>query len=337
MSGFPGGFPLLVPEWPVSPRVRAACTLRGRGLAVGPWPGRGQGHGQEQAHGQGREGTGGTGEAPFGVSRPPYDSLNLAVHVGDDPAAVAENRRRLREALGLPTEPVWLDQVHGAEVLRLGGSGPAGSAAPPGDDAPGGFADRPRADAAVTRERGLVAAIQVADCMPVLLAALDGSVIGAAHAGWRGVAAGVLEAAVRAMGAPAGEIVAWLGPAIGPRHFEVGEEVREALLAQSSAAGEGTASATASATAAGGSASATSTAGSPSASPSVTAAAFVRNRRGRWQCDLEALVRQRLTALGVRHIAGGGWCTFEDPERFFSFRRDGRCGRLAALIWLDRG
>jgi YfiH family protein len=155
------------------------------------------------------------------------------------------------------------------------------------------------ADAVVTRTAGRVCAVQVADCLPVLLASRDGVAVGAAHAGWRGLAAGVLEAAVRALGADPGEVLAWLGPAIGPAHFEVGAEVREAFLK-----------------------------GGPAA-----AAAFTPNARGRWQCDLPALARQRLAALGVRQIHGGAWCTYADPAQFFSYRRDGRCGRMVALIW----
>ncbi len=218
-----------------------------------------------------------------GVSAPPYDSFNCATHVGDDPQAVERNRARLRERLALPCEPVWLEQVHGRRAVELGaGGGPAGAA-----------------DAAVTREAGRVCVVQVADCLPVLLAARDGSAVGAAHAGWRGLAAGVLESALRALGAAPGEVLAWLGPAIGPRHYEVGAEVRDAF-----------------------------TGADPGA-----AAAFTPNARGRWQCDLYALARQRLAALGVARVSGGRWCTYADSARFFSFRRDGRCGRMAALIW----
>ena len=241
------GADLIEPEWPAPPGVRAAFTLR-------------------------------TG----GVSAPPFDSFNCAAHVGDAPEAVARNRALLREQLGLPGEPAWLEQVHGcrAAALEAGeGCGPA--------------------DAAVTREPDRICVVQVADCLPVLLAARDGSVVGAAHAGWRGLAAGVLESAVRALGVKPAEVLAWLGPAIGPRHFEVGAEVRAAFLAADPAA----------------------------------AAAFAPNPRGRWQCDLYGLARQRLAALGVAQVYGGGWCTYADAARFFSYRRDGRCGRMAALIW----
>jgi hypothetical protein len=137
--------------------------------------------------------------------------------------------------------------------------------------------------------------------MPVLFAARDGSAVGAAHAGWRGLAGGVLEATVRAMGVDPSNLLAWLGPAIGQEHFEVGDEVRQAFVDSDANAAEG----------------------------------FIRNARQRWQCDLYALARRRLVALGVRDVTGGGWDTFADADRFFSFRRDGRCGRMAALIWID--
>lgn len=222
-----------------------------------------------------------------GTSEPPWDSLNLGVHVGDDPAAVAENRRRLAHALRLPTEPIWLDQVHGCDVLRVEATSRPASGT------------RPRADAIVTNSSGVVLAIQVADCLPVLFASRDGQALGAAHAGWRGLAAGVLEATVAAMGRPAEEIVAWLGPSIGVAHFEVGEEVREAFLA----------------------------------SQVDAASAFSPNARGRWQCDLPALARGRLAALGIGRVDGGDWCTAADPVRFYSHRRDQRTGRMAALLW----
>lgn len=242
---------LIEPPWPVPTHVRAAFTCRSGG-----------------------------------VSTAPFDSLNLGAHVGDEPDAVARNRDRVREALHLPAEPIWLEQVHGAGVVNL-------------DHEPTGKI--PRADAVVTHEPGRVCVIQVADCMPVLFAAADGSAVGAAHAGWRGLAAGVLEATVRALESRPGKLLAWMGPAIGPRHFEVGDEVRTAFTAQDAEA----------------------------------AAAFVHNARGRWQCDLYALVHRRLAALGIRSVFGGGWCTFADAARFFSYRRDGRCGRMAALIWLS--
>lgn len=240
---------VLTPEWSAPHAVRAAFTLRGGG-----------------------------------VSAAPFDSLNLGAHVGDSPAAVAENRRRVRARLHLPAEPVWLEQVHGTRVADLDAAG---------EESP--------ADAVLTRRRGRVCAVQVADCMPVLFAARDASAVAVAHAGWRGLAAGVLEATVARLGVAAGELIAWLGPAISLRHFEVGGEVRAAFLD-----------------------------GDPAA-----AAAFVANERGRWQCDLGALARRRLSKLGVTEVSGGRWCTYADSARFFSFRRDGRCGRMAALIWLE--
>lgn len=242
---------ILAPEWRVPRAVRAAFTLRSGG-----------------------------------VSAAPFDSLNLGAHVGDSPAAVAENRRRVRTCLNLPAEPAWLEQVHGTRVADL--------------DARGEGACSP-ADAVLTRRAGTVCAVQVADCMPVLLAARDASAVAVAHAGWRGLAAGVLEATVAQLGVAARGLVAWLGPAISVRHFEVGAEVRAAFLA---------------------------------ADPGCSVA-FAPNARARWQCDLALLARRRLTALGVTEVAGGSWCTYADPARFFSFRRDGRCGRMAALIWLQ--
>ncbi len=218
-----------------------------------------------------------------GVSAPPFDSFNCAAHVGDEPQAVARNRALLRERLALPAEPAWLEQVHGRHTVALEEAGGA----------------RRTADAAVTRAAGRVCVVQVADCLPVLLASRDGAAVGAAHAGWRGLAAGVLESAVRALGAAPAEVLAWLGPAIGPGHFEVGEEVRAAFIGTDPAA----------------------------------SAAFAPNARGRWQCDLYALARRRLAALGVGRVWGGQWCTYADSARFFSYRREGRCGRMAALIW----
>lgn len=243
---------LILPDWPAPAGVHAAFTLRAGG-----------------------------------ISRPPFDTWNIAAHVGDEPQAVAGNRARLRASLGLPVEPAWLEQVHGQRVVDLDRQTALGSLGP--------------ADATVTRTAGRVCAIQVADCMPVLFTAADGSAVGAAHAGWRGLAGGVLEATVRAMNSPPAALLAWLGPAIGQAHFEVGDEVRAAFLATDSG----------------------------------SAAAFAANQRGRWQCDLHALARRRLAALGVRAIHGEGWCTYADASRFFSYRRDGRCGRMAALIWRD--
>ncbi|HUJ87315.1 MAG TPA: peptidoglycan editing factor PgeF [Burkholderiales bacterium] len=222
-----------------------------------------------------------------GVSGGAYASLNLGLRSGDDEAAVRENRRRL-EAL-LPSPPVWLRQVHGTRVADADAARSAGA--------------QPEADAAVARRPGTVCAVLAADCMPVLLADEAASVVAIAHAGWRGLCAGVLEATLDAMRAEPGGVAAWLGPAIGPRAYEVGDEVRAAFLARDPAA----------------------------------EAAFRAARRGHWLLDLYALARQRLAARGVTRVYGGGLCTFSDPERFFSYRRDGATGRMAALIWLAGG
>ena len=222
-----------------------------------------------------------------GVSPDPWNSLNLGIHVGDSPAAVSENRRRLQQSAALPSEPAWLEQVHGTTVVDLDVS------------------SERRGDASTTRVPGVVCAIQVADCMPVLLAARDGSVVGAAHAGWRGLASGVLEETVRTMVSSPEQLVAWLGPAIGPTSFEVGDDVLAAFENGASAHQR-----------------------------AHVTAAFTRNARGRWSCNLYALARLRLQALGIEDISGGNWCTFEDVGRFFSYRRDGQTGRMAALIWL---
>jgi YfiH family protein len=222
---------------------------------------------------------------PGGISSGRYAALNLGAHVGDAAGAVDENRRRLRVALRLPAEPAWLAQVHGIQVARLDAT----------------TTDIPTADAAVSHETGRICAILTADCLPVLLADDAGCAIGAAHAGWRGLAAGVIEATVRAMDRAPERLLAWLGPAIGPRHFEVGAEVRQAFLAQNPAA----------------------------------EAAFRLNERGRFLADLFVLARQRLAAAGITRIHGGGLCTHEDPARFFSHRRDGVTGRQATLIWLE--
>jgi len=225
-----------------------------------------------------------------GASRDPYASLNLGDHVEDAPLAVAKNRRILAEAAGLPTEPCWLTQVHGTKVLDL--------------DVP--LAATPcaavrSADAAVSGLPGTVCAILTADCLPLLLAAGSGARVGAAHAGWRGLAAGVIEAAVRSMGTPPSDLLAWLGPAIGPTHFEIGAEVRDALLC---------------------------------ADPGADAA-IQPNARGRFMADLFALARRRLARAGVKSVYGGGECTFAQADKYFSHRRDGRTGRQATLIWLE--
>ncbi len=221
-----------------------------------------------------------------GYSVAPFDSLNLGTHVGDDADTVARNRVRLHTTLALPGNPLWLQQVHGAVVHVAEGRPPA---------------TPPVADAAVCRTPGVVLTVMVADCLPVLLAERSGTVIAVAHAGWRGLAAGVLEAAVGAMGVDPGTVTAWLGPAISQPHFEVGEEVLQALAAADAGA----------------------------------SVAFERNASGRWQCDLPQLARRRLQALGIGSMVDCGLCTFERRADFYSFRRDGRTGRMAALVWLE--
>ncbi len=222
-----------------------------------------------------------------GASRAPWDSFNLGVHVGDDPAAVAANRARLAQQLGLPAEPSWLNQVHGTEVVDL--------------DARLTGRVSATADASIATLPGRVCVVMVADCLPVLFASRDGKHIAAAHAGWRGLAAGVLERTVAALRVAPAELSAWLGPAISQQHFEVGEEVRAAFLRADAGA----------------------------------AACFSANDRGRCQADLVGLARRRLAALGVGAISGGAWCTFADRVQFYSHRRDGKGGRMAALIWKD--
>jgi YfiH family protein len=235
----------LLPDWPAPANVRALVTTRAGGDSVGP-----------------------------------YASFNLATHVGDDPAAVAANRRRLRRHL--PAEPAWLDQVHGTVCVAAEAGGlPA------------------TADASVSFAPGRVCAVLTADCLPVLFCDERGAAVAAAHAGWRGLAAGVLEATVAAMGLPASRLLAWLGPAIGPAAFEVGDEVRAAFVGPDPA----------------------------------TATAFVAHGEGKWLCDLYRLARRRLALAGVDRVHGGGLCTHGDPDRFYSYRRDGVTGRMASLVW----
>lgn len=217
-----------------------------------------------------------------GVGQAPYDGFNLADHVGDDGAAVAANRARLRAHL--PAEPLWLEQVHGIEVVDA-------------DCAEG----RPQADAALARTPGRVCAVLTADCLPVLLCDDEGSVVAAAHAGWRGLAAGVLEATVARMAVPASRLSAWIGPGIGPEAFEVGAEVRDAFLGDDPAA----------------------------------ATAFVSSAAGKWMADLAALAERRLVRCGVVRIRIDGRSTHRDPVRWYSFRRDGVTGRMASVIWLQ--
>ncbi|MEJ2308809.1 MAG: peptidoglycan editing factor PgeF [Gammaproteobacteria bacterium] len=237
------------PDWPVPPSVHALSTTRAGGVSSGAW-----------------------------------ESLNLGAHVGDNPASVAENRRILAREAGLPSEPLWLKQVHGCAV------------ADPAADGRGC-----EADAAVSDTPGRVCAVMTADCLPVLLANRAGTRVAAAHAGWRGLAGGVLEQTVAHFADAPADIIAWLGPAIGPQAFEVGDEVRDAFVSRHA----------------------------------VSGSAFAPARPGHWLADLYALARNHLAAAGVRQVHGGGFCTWSDSERFFSYRRDGVTGRMATLIWLE--
>jgi YfiH family protein len=247
------GLDWIVPDWPVTPDIRAFVTTRRGGTSTGTCA-----------------------------------TMNLGRSGDDEAAALAANRCRLDAFL--PAAPVWLDQVHGTAVAVL-------------DRAPSPGAPAPIADAAVTRERGIVCAVLVADCLPVLFADVGGTAVGVAHAGWRGLAAGVLEATVAAMGdlgTPAGDLVAWLGPGIGPDAFEVGDEVRAAFCDREPEA----------------------------------AMCFEPHRDGKWLANLCGLARRRLAAAGVPRVSGGGYCTYRDPARFFSYRRERSSGRMAALVWL---
>ncbi len=253
--------PGIAPDWPVSAAVRAFVTVREGGVSAGP----------------------------FGSAGGAARGLNLGDHVGDDPAAVRENRARLEA--GLPGPVRWLRQVHGIAVH---------DADAPAPDAPA------IADAAITTRPGTVVAVMTADCLPVLLADARGRGVGVAHAGWRGLAAGVLEATVDAMRAQLGAgapLQAWLGPAIGPAAFEVGDEVRGVFCRLDAGAAQ----------------------------------AFVPGpASGQWLADLYALARLRLASRGVTDVSGGGLCTVTDAARFYSHRRDRTSGRLASLVWLAR-
>jgi YfiH family protein len=238
---------LIIPDWPAPANVRSLQTTRAGG-----------------------------------ISSAPYDSLNLGDHVGDAPLAVQRNRMQLNSLL--PSEPVWLNQVHGTTVAN---------------------ADRasclPQADACIARHRAAVCAVMTADCLPVLLCDTQGSVVGVAHAGWKGLAAGVIEATVKSMDVAPETVMAWLGPAISRDAFEVGDEVRAAFVAVQPQA----------------------------------ASAFVAGKSGKWFADLYALARLRLNALGITRVFGGGSCTFGERERYYSYRRDGATGRMGTFIWLE--
>jgi hypothetical protein len=245
----------IFPVWPAPPNVRALQTTR---------------------HG--------------GVSVAPYDSLNLGGHVGDMPLAVARNRIFLNSLL--PSEPVWLEQVHGTTVA----SADAASC-------------RTRADACIARNRASVCVVMTADCLPVLLCDRRGSVVAAVHAGWKGLAAGVIETTVQEMGIAPQNLMAWMGPAIGRNAFEVGEEVRDVFLKNN-----------------------------PQAAAAFTPSPLRGEGGGegeKWFADIYALAQVRLITLGITQIYGGGYCTYREPERFFSYRRDGVTGRMGTFIWLE--
>ena len=228
-----------------------------------------------------------------GVSVSPYDSLNLGDHVGDDPQAVAANRDRLAAALGR-IAPVataqWLTQVHGVTVLEAE------------LDATSRAQSQPKADAVTTTAKGLPVVVMTADCLPVFFCDRAGTRVAVAHAGWRGLCDGVLEATVATF-TSSSDVMAWLGPAIGPAAFEVGDEVRQAFLQHD-----------------------------PEASKAFQAKA---DKPGHWLADIYLLARQRLAALGVTEISGGGRCTYSEPAHFYSYRRDGKTGRMASVIWLS--
>lgn len=240
----------IVPDWPIPDHVKALTTLRSGGISSGV-----------------------------------YASLNLAAHVGDNEPAVAENRARLIDAACLPAMPVWLKQIHGANVVEATSNAPGMTA-----------------DASFTGRDAVVCAVLTADCLPVLLYDRCRNRIAAIHAGWRGLAAGVIEAAINTMASRGEDLLAWLGPAIGSQAFEVGGNVREIFTAHDAAS-------------------------EADFRPSYNA--------GRWFADIYGLARRRLRATGVPQICGGGLCTFTDAERFYSYRRDGATGRMATLIWMS--
>jgi polyphenol oxidase len=242
----------LEPDWPAPPNVHARVTLR---------------------------------QSP-GISSPPFDRCNLGSRCGDDPAHVAANRAGLIGALGMPSAPRWLQQVHGHAVAPLVGG--------VDDDA------KPEADAATTETAATVLAVLTADCLPVIVCRRDGSAVGIAHAGWRGLAAGVIDATCRQLATSGTDLMAWLGPAIGAASYEVGAEVRAAFVDTDAGAAD----------------------------------AFAATRPGHWTCDLAALARRRLASVGVGHVFGGDFDTRNDA-RFYSYRRDARTGRFATLVWRD--
>jgi len=220
-----------------------------------------------------------------GVSLAPFDSFNFGNYVGDSSDAVRENRLQLRVKAGLPHEPFWLKQVHGTRVIDVGAQALPYSVV--------------EADAACAFQENLVCAVTTADCLPLLLCDQKGTCVSAVHAGWRGLAMGVIEAAVLKLNKPAADLIAWLGPAIGPQSFEVREDVLDTFKAD------------------------------------ISSQTFVKTEQGTWLANLYALARLRLERLGITDIFGGTFCTYQNIDQFYSFRRDKTTGRMATLIWLD--
>ena len=223
-----------------------------------------------------------------GFSQVPFDSMNLGDHVDDDLAIVNKNRVYLKDVLALPNSPLWLTQVHGVKVANA--------------DELSGITHSVEADASVAHQAGSICAVMTADCLPVLFCNTQGTAVAAAHAGWRGLHAGVLEETVKSLNCTNSDVIAWLGVAIGPKNFEVGSEVREAFIAEQTEA---------------------SSAFTPS------------SNKGKWLANIYQLARLRLEAIGVTKIYGGGKCSFADDARFYSYRREAKTGRMASLIWMD--
>lgn len=227
----------------------------------------------------------GTTTRSGGTSSPPFDSFNLALHVGDNDDAVLTNRKRLASLLDLPAEPCWLEQVHGNRICNTRQ-----------------LVENLRADGAWTAREGVVCTVLTADCLPLLLCDRKGEVVAAVHVGWRGLSNNIVTNAIGCMDTEPGDLLAWIGPYISVDHFEIGKEVREACL---------------------------------NAVPEATDA-FIPSRPEHWYADLGLLVRTQLTASGVIDISEAGFCTYSDRRRFYSYRRDGKTGRSASLIWIDR-
>ena len=219
-----------------------------------------------------------------------YACFNIATHVNDDERHVLQNRSYLKQTLNLPTEPVWLEQVHDTQVLDISGFSLSGGVSMP-----------PRADASFSSDASDVCAVMTADCLPVLICNRQGTKVAAVHAGWRGLQAGIIENTVTAMQENPADLLLWLGPAIGPQAFEVGDEVRQAFVDENP----------------------------------KTAAAFEANRPAHWLADIYQLARIRMQKQGVNEIYGGGLCTYTDAARFYSYRRESETGRMASLIWRE--